>query len=145
MDRREVAAGSLFAAFGAGVVLYAQSYDRGTATQMGPGYFPTLLGIALVLLGAVALACRACAGASAGGDRAPGPFIPGLFVLAGVLAFAALVRGHGLVPAITAMVLLACYDRILRRPLEVAAICAAMLALAVSVFIYGIQLPLELW
>jgi len=44
-------AGTLYVVFGAGAVLIARSYPFGSATRMGPGYFPTILGMILVLLG----------------------------------------------------------------------------------------------
>ena len=49
--------GVLFVAIGVTVVVLAQDYRLGTAARMGPGYFPTLLGGLLALLG-LTLACR---------------------------------------------------------------------------------------
>ena len=143
MDSREVGAGVLFAVFGAAVLIYAQQYDLGTATQMGPGYFPSLLGGLLMLLGAIAIVqgWRRAAPVAIGAW----PAIPTLFILAGVLAFAFLIDTHGLVPAVIATILLGCYERLLRRKLEVAAIVAALVLLTVGIFYYGIQLPFRLW
>ncbi len=73
------------------------------------------------------------------------PLLPGVFIIGGVLAFAGLVTTQGLVPALVTLVLLSCHDRITRRPLEVVAICSAMLLLAIGIFVYGIQIPLDLW
>jgi hypothetical protein len=142
-DAREVGAGALFMAFGAAVIIYAQQYDLGTATEMGPGYFPCLLGALLVLLGAIAVVQgrRRAAPVAIGAW----PALPTVFILASVLAFALLVDAHGLIPAVVATILLGCYERLLRRPLEVAAITVALVALTVSIFHYGIQLPFRLW
>ncbi len=139
MDAREVGAGLLFMVFGAVVLVYAQQYDMGTATQMGPGYFPSLL----VLLGAIAIVQgrRRPAGVAIGAW----PAIPTVFILAGVLAFAFLVDTRGLIPAVVATILLGCYERVLRRPLEVVAIVVALVVLTVGIFYYGIQLPFRLW
>jgi hypothetical protein len=140
---QELLAGVLFLAFGGFVLAYARNYPMGTATQMGPGYFPTVLASLLCALGAINVVkgLRATQVTSIG----TWPLVPLAFVIAGVLAFAALITDHGLFPAVIAVLLLGCYDRLFRRPLEVAAICVIMLALAWAVFIYAIDLPIDLW
>jgi hypothetical protein len=52
-NTRDFYAGLLFVAFGVVALVMAQSYSIGTAARMGPGYFPRLLGILLIGLGAV--------------------------------------------------------------------------------------------
>jgi hypothetical protein len=47
--------GCAFTAFGAITVVLAQSHPLGTAARMGPGYFPTALGLLLAGIGAVML------------------------------------------------------------------------------------------
>ena len=142
-DAREVGAGCMFLLGGLGVIAYARLYDLGTATNMGPGYFPTLLGILLVLLGGVAVwqGLRRTEAASIGAW----PVVPTLFVLGAVLVFSAMITAYGLVPSVAGTVLLACYERLLRRPLEVALIIAVLVLLTTGVFFYGIQLPFRLW
>ncbi|MGP1664418.1 MAG: tripartite tricarboxylate transporter TctB family protein, partial [Rhodanobacter sp.] len=44
-------AGLIFIGFGLGFVLTASNYSMGSAARMGPGYFPTVLGGLLALLG----------------------------------------------------------------------------------------------
>ncbi len=44
-------AGMMFIAFGALAIFIASDYPYGTAARMGPGYFPTWIGIAMVILG----------------------------------------------------------------------------------------------
>ena len=51
-------AGVLFVAVGIAAIVIAANYPLGTAARMGPGYFPRILGILLILLGC-ALALRA--------------------------------------------------------------------------------------
>ncbi|MEW6513040.1 MAG: hypothetical protein AB1443_03460 [Pseudomonadota bacterium] len=48
-------AGALFALIGLGVVFVAGDYPAGEAARMGPGYFPRLLGMVLMLLGLVVM------------------------------------------------------------------------------------------
>ena len=51
---KDLLAGALYIAGGGTTFLWAQKYEIGTATRMGPGYFPALLGLALVVFGIAA-------------------------------------------------------------------------------------------
>ena len=46
-------AGALFVAIGVGTIILGSRYTLGSAARMGPGYFPRILGILLIVLGAV--------------------------------------------------------------------------------------------
>lgn len=50
---KDVLAGLMFTGIGLGAVVAARDYDIGTASQMGAGYFPVLLGSLLTLFGVV--------------------------------------------------------------------------------------------
>jgi hypothetical protein len=142
-DRREFWAGATFLALGGFVLVYGNAYPMGTATDMGPGYFPRLLAIILVLLGVVAVvnSVRAHTDVSVGAL----PLVPLAFVTLGVLMFAAMIDSTGLIPAVIVLSALSCYARLARRPLEFVVLCAVVLLLAVGIFFYGIQIPLHLW
>jgi hypothetical protein len=142
-NAREVCAGALFLVFGAAVLVYARSYPLGTAVDMGPGYFPTLLAILLCGTGLVAVVqgWRSTSRIKLGRL----PLVPLIFVLAGVLAFAALIDSAGLAAASAVLILLSCYARLWRRPVEVAVLCGLLLALAYAVFIAAIDLPVDFW
>jgi hypothetical protein len=142
-NAKEICAGVLFLALGVFVLAYARSYAMGTATDMGPGYFPTMLAVLLCCGGLIAIiqGLRAAQHTPIG----PWPLVPLAFVVVGVLGFAALIEGHGLFPAVIVLILFACYGRLRHRPIEVAMLCVVLLALAYVVFIYGIDLPLDFW
>ena len=53
---QDLLAGLLFVAFGAGALYYGQGYAVGSATRMGPGYLPTVLGWGLIFMGLVVAA-----------------------------------------------------------------------------------------
>lgn len=50
-DLRDLLGGLLMIAIGSFAAIYGQRYDMGQLQQMGPGYFPVVLGSILVLLG----------------------------------------------------------------------------------------------
>ncbi len=52
--------GALFVAVGVGAIVLGSKYTLGSVARMGPGYFPRLIGILLVVLGGM-LALRALA------------------------------------------------------------------------------------
>ncbi len=53
IDPAEAACGAIFIGFGAFFALQSFGLDIGTAFRMGPGYFPLVLAIVLILLGGV--------------------------------------------------------------------------------------------
>jgi len=49
--KRDYYAGGLMTLLGLGTVLEASRYKIGSLTHMGPGFFPIMLGVALILIG----------------------------------------------------------------------------------------------
>lgn len=134
--------GLLFVAFGALAIVVASDYPMGTTMRMGPGYFPTVVGAMLALLG-LGLAVRALfAGAEPVGVWVPRPL---LVVQAAVVAFAVLVERLGLVVAAVALVVLAAVAGGEARLQEVVLLSLALVVLAVGVFAYGLGLPFTVW
>jgi len=140
--RQDLWAGVFFVAVGALAVVLARAYPIGTAMRMGPGYFPTVLGALVALLG-IGIAIRgAC---FAGAELWPWGLRPLVLVLGGVVLFAALVRPLGLVVATLALVVTGSLGNREARPAEVAALGLFLAALAVGVFVYGLGLPFPVW
>ena len=50
---RDFWSGVLFTLLGVGALVIGSKYTLGTAARMGPGYFPRILGILLIVLGVV--------------------------------------------------------------------------------------------
>ena len=135
-------AGLLFVAFGIGAIVKGSEYALGTAARMGPGYFPRILGILLIVLGLV-LALRAL--------RISGPPIPAfkwrplVIVLGSVAIFGIIVNSVGVVLSTIFLIVAASaasHEFRLRESLISGAILAA---LAVGVFIIGLKLQLPIW
>lgn len=56
-DEKSLGSGLIFVGLGAGLVLYSWlTLETGSALRMGPGYFPTAIGICLVIVGVCVLA-----------------------------------------------------------------------------------------
>ena len=90
-------AGLMFIGFGAAAVVIGRDYPMGSAMRMGPGYFPTILGALLAVLGAAVLV-RSLLGSPA---PAPSFSLKALAViLAAVAVFAFTVERLGIVAAV---------------------------------------------
>jgi hypothetical protein len=139
---KDLLAGLLFAAFGIAALLISRSYEIGMASRMGPGYFPRMLGLLLVVLGAV-LALR---GFWPSSEPQPGwRWRPLLVVLAGVASFTIAAPRLGLVAASLLLVFISSAASEDFRWKE-ALISGAIQGLAaVAVFVYGLGIPLPVW
>ena len=135
-------AGLLFIAFGIAAIVIGSNYTLGTAVRMGPGYFPRILGILLILLGG-ALAIRAL---RLRGDPLPRwKWRPTLIVLGSVVLFGLIVTHAGLVLSTILLVVLASAASPEFRLKEAAISGVLLAALAVGVFVIALKLQLPIW
>jgi hypothetical protein len=134
--------GVLLAGFGVGFGVVARGYQLGSATRMGPGFFPLALAVALLLIG-IAMAARSV--------RRAGPPVVGValapmvLVLGGTLLFAAVLQGAGLAAALVAVVLLSARASIHFRWSRAILLAGAVAALSVLVFVTALQLPVPVF
>ncbi|MCI5109483.1 MAG: tripartite tricarboxylate transporter TctB family protein [Marivita sp.] len=140
-DYTDVVGGALLVATGLGVTAVSMtSYAVGTLRRMGPGMFPSILGVLLAFLG-ILIVLQAL--------RKPGRrpdirvFSP-LFVLGGVAAFAALIAPFGLIPAILGVTIISSLAELRLRPVSLILLCLALCLIAPLVFVYGLGLQISL-
>jgi putative tricarboxylic transport membrane protein len=139
---KDLVAGLMFIAVGIAAIVIASNYTLGSAARMGPGYFPRILGILMIALGAV-LALRSL--------RLAGPPLPGwkwrpvIVVLGSVIVFGLIVNHAGLVLATILLIVMSSAASTEFRPKE-AVISGVLLAvLAVVVFVVGLKLQIGIW
>jgi hypothetical protein len=140
---QEFCAGLLFVLIGLAWAIAAAAYGQGTATRMGPGYFPHAIALALACVGlcSVVRSLRVV-------DAAPigrWPWLTIALVLGGVAAFALLLDRFGLIPASLALILLAAGQRLRRRPVELAMLALCITGFVTALFLVALQLPLKLF
>jgi integral membrane sensor domain MASE1 len=134
--------GALFIAVGIAAMVLGSHYALGTAARMGPGYFPRILGILLIVLGGI-LALRA--------TQVPGAPLPRVhwrptvIVLGSVVLFGAIVRPLGV--ALSTLILIVTSSAASRefRPREALLAGIVLATLAVGVFVVGLQIQLPIW
>jgi hypothetical protein len=135
-------AGLLFLVVGCLALWFGRGYAFGTATKMGPGYLPTVLSWALVLIGAF-LSLRALA--------LEGPSIeaslirPQVFILLAIIVFGLLIERFGLAPAIVVVTLIAALASREMRWREALLVAVGLAALCVGLFIYLLGQPLTIF
>ncbi|WP_181832828.1 tripartite tricarboxylate transporter TctB family protein [Bosea caraganae] len=134
--------GVLFGVIGL-IALWELPRPIGTLTAMGPGYFPMLLGIGLVLAGAASIVIGIRSHSHT--EVEPLSLVPTFFIISGIVAMALLIDRAGLAVSLLFMVLGTCYDRVLKHPIEVAVIYIAVLGMTWGVFLHLIKLPIKLF
>jgi hypothetical protein len=139
---KDFIAGLIFAALGIAAIVLGSAYPLGTAARMGPGYFPRILGILLIVLGA-ALTLRGLR--LQGGPLPRWKLRPTLIVITSVVLFGLIVTHAGLVLSTVGLIVLSSAASTEFRPKE-ALISGILLAvLAVAVFVIGLKLQLPIW
>ena len=139
---KDLVAGLMFIAVGILAIVIASNYTLGTAARMGPGYFPRILGILMIVLGAI-IALRSL--------RVAGPPLPGwkwrpvLVVLGSVITFGLVVNSLGLVVSTILLILMSSAASTEFRPKEAAISGVLLAALAVGVFVIGLKLQIGIW
>jgi len=134
--------GAMFIGIGVAAVVLGSKYSLGSAARMGPGYFPRVLGILLIVLGGV-LSVRAL--------RIDGPKIPAwhwkptLIVLGSVVLFGQIVPTVGLALSTIVLIVLASSASPEFRWKESLVVAVLLSALSVGVFIIGLKLTLPIW
>lgn len=145
--QRDLVGGALLAAFGAFVAWYAQEhYALGTLRRMGPGMFPFGAGLALAGMGVLVMLPALLRPRGLPEDGPAGfRVLPAAIILAGMLAFALLVRPLGFIPAILGLVVIVTFAGTDRNPLRIALLAVVLCLIAWGVFRLGLNLPLTMF
>jgi hypothetical protein len=139
---KDFLSGLIFVAFGVAAIVLGSGYPLGTAARMGPGYFPRILGILLIVLGG-ALALRAL---RIQGTPLPGwKWRPVIVVLVSVIIFGLVVTHIGLVLATVGLIFASSVASQEFRPKEALISGIVLAALAVGVFVIGLKIQLPIW
>lgn len=149
-SRRDVLAGAVFVAFGLAFALGARTYTVGTALQMGPGYFPLVLGGVLALLGLVIVA-QGLVGVEGEGivdegeEAGPIPWLRIALLVAAVVVFGLGARDLGLVPALLITTFLSATAGYRTGVITAAVIAVGLTILCVLIFVVLLQIRLPLF
>lgn len=140
-DPKDFWTGAIFVAIGAAAVVFGRDYPFGTAFKMGPGFFPTILGMLLALVGLIVGLRGLLRPGTAVGALA---YREILLVLTATILFGVLLRGAGLIVAVVILVMLGAYASRFFRWGTAVALSAGMAAFCVLVFVKGLNLPIPM-
>jgi hypothetical protein len=152
-SQKDFFSGLLFTIVGISFAVGATNFTVGTASRMGPGYFPLLLGILLAVLGILITLISFRSKAPDGDPIGAIAWRPLGYILGANLAFGALLVGlpsiglpaMGLIVAIYALVIIAGMARP-KHSLKESLILATILAVGSYVgFVYLLNLQFPVW
>jgi hypothetical protein len=135
--------GVMFIAFGLFFAGFARQYDMGTAARMGPAYFPTVLGVLLMMIGAL-IAFKAARTQAEDGQNHVDKFHfkPLILVLGAVVAFGVLLRPGGLIVALAALIFISSLGSGEFKLKEILPLAIGLCLLVLAVFIWGLGLTI---
>ncbi|MBI3529202.1 MAG: tripartite tricarboxylate transporter TctB family protein [Betaproteobacteria bacterium] len=141
-SRKDLYGGLLLLAFGIAAIVLARDYALGSAARMGPGYFPRMLGILLIVIGCVLILI------SLRNEGSPIPawkWRPTMVVLGSVVLFGAIVQYLGLALSTVVLIVMSSAASTEFRAKEAVISAIGLAVLAVAVFILGLKLQLPIW
>jgi len=143
-NHHDLWAGLMFIGFGVVFMALAQQYQIGSAAKMGPGYFPTILGGLLAVLGTAIAAGSMAASAHEARVAAIG-WREIVLVLLAVLLFAFALPRLGIVLSLVILIFtsaLASHEFSFR---DTVIACVFLLVLSYLVFVKGLELQFLTW
>lgn len=143
-DHKDFALGAACLAIGAAFALTATSYNLGTASKMGPGYFPFVLGTLLAVIGAI-IAARSMAARRVLRQLDRIEPKAALLVLGSICLFAILYDDVGLVLAIIGAVVLSSRAAPDYSLLQAFFAGVVLCVLCVVIFVWALGLQMPLW
>ncbi|MFA1683262.1 tripartite tricarboxylate transporter TctB family protein [Achromobacter dolens] len=147
--KREAWAAGTMIVLGLGAIAQASTYTLGSLARMGPGLFPAILGVLLVLLGLIiARMAYSPMITEEDAEEVPPPEWRGWgCIIGGLLTFILLGKYGGLVPATFALVFISAMGDRQHTPRSAARLAVGVTILGVAVFSWALQLqfPLFRW
>lgn len=140
---RDLAAGTIYVLLATAFLWFGRDYQIGSASRMGPGYFPTVLAWTLMGLGGISI-IRSLRWSSEAVSRLEWRPLTG--VIGGVLAFAILIQPLGLVFALPALIIIsASTSREFIADWMFAALVLGLTSFGILVFVKGLGVPMPIF
>jgi hypothetical protein len=141
MARRDFWAGALLAAFGIVFFIEGLNYGYGSPAAMGPGFFPRILSLALIVIGGgIIMQSR-----DAAGEPLPRFALrPIAFVCLALVVFAVALEPFGLLGAAVAVVGVSTIAGERFRWWEIALLAVGLSGFCALLFVYALNQPIPL-
>ena len=145
---KDLYAGALVFLFGIGAISAGITYNIGSLSRMGPGFFPVAVGAILVLVGlAIAFTSKRPDVHAEAKEHLPPEWRGWICIAAGVLAFVVLGKYGGLLPATFAIVFISALGDRQNNVKDALILALGMCVICTVVFWWALQLqfPLFTW
>ncbi len=143
-NQKDFWAGVMFILFGGFFAGFGTQYTFGTAARMGPGYFPTVLGILLIALGIlVAVTGLSKKNTEEKVDRFAWDVL-GL-IIGSVVLFGVLLNPLGLIGSLLVLILVSSYASHEHTWKASIGNSVVLISLCMFVFVYALKLQFQLW
>ena len=136
--------GILMILVGLAAVFGGMRYETGTLADMGPGFFPSAVGVLLALTG-LGIAATAVPSAEGHAQLPPPQWRGWACIVGGMIAFVVLGVHGGLIPATLGLVFIAALGDKRNTIMQALALAVAMAVVAAVVFRWGLQIQLGLF
>jgi len=140
-NNKDFWAGVMLIAIGATSIFISRDYPFGSATRMGPGYFPTMLGGLLVLFGVYVMVSGLRTGEKIQSHCSPRALI---VLPLSLVAFGLLMNHAGFIPALAVLIFGSASAGREFNFGEILLLTAVLTGLSVALFIWGLGLPYPL-
>ena len=140
-NNKDFWAGMMLIATGAAAMFIARDYRFGSAVQMGPGFFPTILGGILIAFGI----CIMAVGLRSNEKIQDRLSLRALIILPfSLVLFGELMEHTGFIPALVALVFVSAASGREFKLMEVLLLTVVLTVVSVALFIWGLSLPYPL-
>ena len=143
-NKRDFWSGMMFLTIGLLFVILSRQYQLGTAAKMGPGYFPSVLGGLLAVLG-MFIGVGALRKSTPKTELVAVGWRELILVLVGVLAFALLLPKLGMVISLIALIFISARASHEFGWKDTALATVFLLILSYVVFVWGLELQFPVW
>lgn len=143
-NQRDFWSGIMFLVLGALFVIFSQAYQLGTPARMGPGFFPTMLGALMALLG-LAIVWQSTARTPREERLEPVGWRELFLVLLSVGVFAFALPWLGMVIAITLLIGISAVASHEFSWKETLVSIVVLLVMSELVFVKGLELQFPVW
>jgi uncharacterized membrane protein len=141
-NNKDFWAGVMMIATGVAAIVIARDYPFGSTLRMGPGYFPTALGVVLTIFGLYLVVQGLRRKEEIEGSWSLRAL---LVVPLSLVLFGLLMQHAGFIPALVVLIFGSALASTEFRLWEVAALTAVLVVLSVVVFIWGLGQPYPLF
>ena len=133
--------GVIYFVVGSAALIISRDYGMGAAVKMGPAYFPTMLGVLLIVIGIISIVRSFLKSGSPIGAVAWKGLV---LIVASTLLFGMIVRGAGLIIALPLLVMVSASASVRFSWKYSIAEAAGITVFCIVVFLKGLGVPLPI-